>query len=147
MYEPHMLSDRTASLVEDRGKRLFVSLGSIMEISHKAAFYKLPLVRRDVRPMLKQLNDYGCTIQPILQGTYKQIPLQHAWAMTIHKAQGLTLDDVRVDIGIGAFSCGQTYVALSRARSFDGLSLTRALRSTDVKAETKLVAALDNLSD
>lgn len=65
-------------------------------------------------------------------GSYKQIPLILAWAATIHKAQGLSLDDVRIDLGGGAFASGQAYVALSRARSMDGLSLSRPLRPSDV---------------
>ena len=52
-----------------------------------------------------------------------QIPLIHAWAITIHKAQGLTLDMGLINIGSNIFACGQTYVALSRIRSLDGLYL------------------------
>ena len=65
--------------------------------------------------------------------SFQQIPLILAWAVTIHKAQGLTLEDVRIDLGRGAFAMGQTYVALSRARSLTGLSLTAPLRESDVR--------------
>ncbi len=65
-------------------------------------------------------------------GTFKQFPLRLAWAMTIYKAQGLTLDKVYVDLGRGAFAHGQTYVALSRCRTLDGLALARPLTISDV---------------
>jgi ATP-dependent exoDNAse (exonuclease V) alpha subunit len=76
-------------------------------------------------------------------GSYTQIPLVHGWAMTIHKAQGMSLDEVRVDLGDGAFASGQLYVALSRATSLEGLSLSRPIRSGDVKTEWELIEFLD----
>ena len=53
----------------------------------------------------------------------KQLPLIYAWAITIHKAQGLTLEQAIMDIGENIFECGQTYVALSRVKSLEGLFL------------------------
>jgi len=66
-------------------------------------------------------------------GTYVQFPLMPAWAVTIHKAQGLTLARVMVDLARGAFAEGQVYVALSRCQTMEGLSLRRAVRAREVR--------------
>ncbi len=65
-------------------------------------------------------------------GTFKQFPLRLAWALTIHKSQGLTLEKIYVDFGRGTFAHGQAYVALSRCRDLEGLSMARELRERDI---------------
>lgn len=65
-------------------------------------------------------------------GTFKQVPLRLAYAVTIHKAQGLTLDKVYIDFDSGMFAHGQAYVAFSRARSLEGLEISRPLRPRDM---------------
>jgi len=76
---------------------------------------------------------------------YVQFPLAPAWALTIHKAQGMTLDSVEIDLGRGAFAPGQTYVALSRARSMETLRLTRPLSPRDVQVDPAIAEGLERL--
>jgi len=70
---------------------------------------------------------------------FRQIPLRLAWAVTVHKSQGQTYDEVQIDMGRGAFSPGQTYVALSRVRSLEGLYLTRAIRMNDIMVDDNVL--------
>jgi ATP-dependent DNA helicase PIF1 len=72
-------------------------------------------------------------------GSFKQFPIALGWAITIHKSQGMTLDSVRIDLGRGAFCSGQTYVALSRCRTMEGISLDRPLSMNDVKASDMIL--------
>jgi ATP-dependent DNA helicase PIF1 len=67
----------------------------------------------------------------------KQIPLIHSWAITIHKAQGVTLELAEIDAGSNIFECGQTYVALSRVKSLDGLYLS-AFNPQKIKVNEKV---------
>ncbi len=71
-------------------------------------------------------------------GTFTQFPLTLAWAITIHKAQGQTLDRVIVDLTGGTFAGGQLYVALSRATSLDGLVLTREVLPRDLRGDLRV---------
>lgn len=72
-------------------------------------------------------------------GTFTQYPLRLAWAMTIHKSQGKTFDRVIIDMGRGAFEFGQTYVALSRCRTLEGIILRRPLKPQDILVDERIV--------
>lgn len=65
-------------------------------------------------------------------GAFTQFPIKAAWALTVHKSQGLTFNKVVIDLGEGAFSSGQTYVALSRCTSLDGITLRSPLSPRDI---------------
>ncbi|MBY9066308.1 AAA family ATPase [Hyphomonas sp. WL0036] len=73
-------------------------------------------------------------------GTFKQVPLRLAYAVTIHKAQGLTLDKVFIDFDSGMFAHGQAYVAFSRARTLEGLEISRPLRPRDLVLDREAFA-------
>jgi ATP-dependent exoDNAse (exonuclease V) alpha subunit len=79
-------------------------------------------------------------INETVQGSFSQYPIKLAWAMTIHKAQGKTFDRVVIDLGSGAFAHGQTYVALSRCRTLEGISLRQPVRSRDIMLDPQVVA-------
>jgi ATP-dependent DNA helicase PIF1 len=76
--------------------------------------------------------------------TIRQVPLIYAWAITIHKAQGLTLDAARIDAGSRIFECGQTYVALSRVRTLNSLYLCE-FEPSHIRVNRKVKQFYDNL--
>ena len=65
-------------------------------------------------------------------GSFTQYPVKLAWALTVHKSQGLTFNNAIIDLGHGAFAGGQTYVALSRCRSFEGMTLASTIADRDI---------------
>jgi ATP-dependent exoDNAse (exonuclease V) alpha subunit len=85
------------------------------------------------------------TLDSEIIGSFKQMPLRLAWAITIHKSQGKTFDKVAIDLGRGAFAHGQTYVALSRCTSLAGLRLFRPLYSESIIVDPRVLAFLSSL--
>ncbi|MGA0561279.1 ATP-dependent DNA helicase [Ancylobacter sp. VNQ12] len=125
------------------------SVGTIIGLAHDRAFVRLDsggvvdIERTSWERIRYDWDETTGQVAAKVVGTYNQLPLVPAWAVTVHKAQGLTLEDVRIDFDTGTFAAGQAYVALSRARSLAGLSLVRALRTSDIRISRR-VAEFNN---
>lgn len=104
------------------------------------------VVGRDTWHKYKYKYDYESRrVEAEIVGTFEQFPLALGWAITIHKSQGLTLDDLTLDLGGGAFAEGQTYVALSRARTLDGITLVNPISMRDVRTDPVVLDFYRNL--
>lgn len=125
--------------VREHGKDcLNGSMGIIQELGQKEITIKL-LATNDVvkiKPEKWQKIEYNRDennkLIEVETGSYRQFPIMLGYAMTIHKAQGKTLDSVIIDISRGAFAHGQTYVALSRTRKAADMHITAPLRPRDI---------------
>jgi ATP-dependent exoDNAse (exonuclease V) alpha subunit len=78
-------------------------------------------------------------IKPVVNGKFEQFPLMLAWAVTIHKSQGKTLEKVRVDLTGGSFAPGQVYVALSRCTTLEGIELLQPIKNNDVRTDAHVI--------
>ncbi len=97
----------------------------------------------DVQPLEWEIIKYrfdqtAGTLNSDIIGVYKQYPLRLAWAITIHKSQGQTFEKVIIDLGRGAFEYGQTYVALSRCTTLEGIILKKRLKPGDIKVDERI---------
>lgn len=137
---------------DSEGRWVNGSLGVVIAFEDKTILVRLDQNRQTVEvglakwPQAKwSWNDKTNALEVQEEWAYEQYPLAHAWAITIHKAQGMTLDHVEIDLGRGAFAAGQTYVALSRARSMAGLRLARPLRLRDIQVDPAIADGLARL--
>ena len=106
-------------------------------------------VEREVwENMRYTFNEKEQKIEEEMLGSFIQFPLRLAWAITVHKSQGLTFRHVKIDFsGGGAFAGGQTYVALSRCTSLEGITLESPIRRSDIFVRAEVVAFANRYND
>lgn len=119
------------------------TLGEVEGFDEKAVRVRIGDTTYAVEPQKWERNAYAFdpeaqALTKTTAGSFTQYPLRLAWAMTIHKAQGLTLDKVYLDLARRLFAHGQAYVALSRARSLEGLELSRPLTPGDIISDPRI---------
>ena len=108
---------------EDDGAKIYVRTENGQDVMVEPAAWS---------NMRYHFNEVEKKIEEEEIGRYEQYPLRLAWAITVHKSQGLTFNQVKIDFTGGVFAGGQTYVALSRCTSLEGISLQEPIRQNEV---------------
>ena len=120
-------------------------IGRINKIDGEYIYIKLPerrdeiLLEKEIWKKVKyQFNNDSDRIEEEVTGTFMQYPIRLAWAITIHKSQGLTFEKAIID-AIDSFTAGQVYVALSRLTSLEGLVLTSKILPNCISSEERVI--------
>jgi tetratricopeptide (TPR) repeat protein len=128
------------------------TLGTVVELGESSIKVKVENHTYEVGKTVWEAYEYEFNkeskkLQKETVGTFTQYPLKLAWAITIHKSQGLTFDKMVLDLSRGTFTAGQLYVALSRVRSLNGLYLTRPIKYTDIKRDEEVLSFTSTFND
>lgn len=140
---------------DPQGRWFNGSIGKVIEADRKSEKLIVELNQGDVVELEPFTWDmYRFTFDEELEqvvsesvGAFRQFPVKLAWAVTIHKSQGQTFQQVVLDSGTGMFAHGQAYVALSRCTTFEGLVLKRAIRRSDILVDDRVIDFLRNFRE
>lgn len=137
----------------DKGKRYYNgTIAKIIEILDnkivaeyevKGETKKIIVEKQEWNNIKYTWNEESKRIEEVIIGTFIQFPLKLAWAITVHKSQGLTFDKVIADLG-AAFTSGQVYVALSRCTTFSGLVLKTRIEQNAIKTDSRVIQFAQN---
>ncbi len=129
------------------------TVGTIVELTEDSIMVqldnelKVPVNRAEWENIQYRYNRITRKLDEVVIGTFKQYPLKLAWAITIHKSQGMTFDKLKLDLSAGVFMPGQLYVALSRVCSLSGLYLTSPIRLHYIMSKPEIDTFLGEYSD
>ena len=128
-------------------------IGKIVSLSKDEAFVSCPEDDEDIVTTAEtwenvnySINQDTKEISEHITGSFSQIPLRLAWAITIHKSQGLTFEKAIIDTK-ASFAHGQTYVALSRCRTLEGIVLKSPISATSIISDTRVISFNKNVEE
>lgn len=140
------------TLKNDGGKQ-FVngSIGKITKLTSEEIYVQInnstiKLDKHVWEEVEYQYNKDSGKIEATVVGSFTQFPIKLAWSITIHKSQGQTFDQVIIDLGNGAFAHGQTYVALSRCSSLEGIILKRNISWRDIILDHRIQLFMNTIN-
>lgn len=136
---PHGFVNGTIAKVKELGDdKIVVTLKNGREINVERMVWEN---RKSV------LNEVTGKVESEVVGTFMQYPLKLAWAITIHKSQGMTFDRMHFDLTHGTFAPGQAYVAISRMRTMEGLTLSNEIRPSHIIQNREIRAFSNSFND